>query len=84
MAARSYVERLRKEMDERENEVEERRKEVEKFTEGGLEVIGIERAESVAENWARGEDGLERLRAVTEVVAKLERAERAVVEVEKK
>ena len=83
-AAKAYVERLRKGMDEREKEVEERRREAEKMASGGLEGVGIERVDNVAENWAKGKDGLEKLRAITEVVARLERAQRAVEEVEKR
>ena len=84
VAARGYVERLRKEIDERDKEVQERRKEVEKVESGGLDGISIDRAEQVAENWAKGRDSLEQLKKITEVVATLERAERAVEEVEKR
>ena len=80
-AAESYVQRLKKEIEENDRAVEASKAAIDKDLKNGLDGIGFQGAD-IQEAWSRGKEGLEALRNVTKVKADLERALKAVAEVE--
>ena len=80
-AANLYVEALRKQMEEAEKALDVRKSEQNKSFSTGLEGIAF-RSEDAQESWTKGREGLEALRNVTKVKADLERAVKAVAEIE--
>lgn len=86
-AAAAYVAQLRKEMEaEEERRMQILEAVVKKGTEEGnqgLKGVGVERGGEIEERWKDAKGGLEALRGVTEVLARLERAGKAVEVVER-
>lgn len=84
-AARAYMERLEAEMEEEEKRELDKKKmqigeKVEVATTGELlgAVVKMERLEDMERMWERGTEGLVGLEKVTEVLATLERARKAL------
>ncbi|MCJ1446094.1 MAG: hypothetical protein MMC23_006599 [Stictis urceolatum] len=84
-AAQNYAEKLKLDVEKRQSEVEDARLRAREEGERRAAIVKVklERAEKVAQIWEKTRAGLEGLGGVTEGVAKLERAERAAVEVER-
>ena len=80
-AAKLYVETLKKEIEEADSVLEARKSKSSKNLNGGLGRIDFQ-GEDIQESWIKGREGLEGLRNVTRVKADLERALKAVAEVE--
>lgn len=80
-AAANYVKRLKEEMEENDRALAALQAELNNDISGGLDGVGLQRSD-VQESWAKGKQGLEALRNVTKVKADLERAVKAVAEVE--
>lgn len=85
-AARAYMERLEAEMEEERERDKRRIEEAEEKRAGGEEaapeeLLGaakMERSEEMERMWERGTEGLVGLEKVTEVLATLERARKAI------
>ena len=80
-AAKLYVETLKKEIEEADRVLEARKSKSSKDLHGGLGQTDFQ-GEDIQESWIKGREGLEGLRNVTKVKADLERALKAVAEVE--
>lgn len=82
-AARGFVERLKTEMETEQAALEYLRERTKIDGEAQVISVGLARRDEIEMAMGRGVAGLEALRGVTETVAKLERAARAVREVER-
>lgn len=80
-AAESYVQKLKQEMEQSDAALEARKLVLNKNVSSGLDDIAFDGGK-IHESWIKGKEGLEALRNITKVKADLERALKAVAEVE--